>query len=103
MTIEFSKIENINLPSNMYFGKGSEPTDITEFTFGTLRWSLFYCAGSGWFTIKQEKEYDEWYEIWTHQGDSFIDEKTFAEKDIIKEIINMDSIKEFIIKTKAKV
>lgn len=67
--LKFNPIQNIGLPSNMYFGKGCEIDNQHHFTLGNLRWCIFTATGAGFYLIKQEQEDGEWYEIWTKKFD----------------------------------
>jgi hypothetical protein len=79
--------ESIGLPSNMYFGKGSEP-DEGEYIlqFANVRWCIFK-VNLTYYVIKQELDQKNgWLEVWTKQLNQDLHEAfKYAEADVVPE------------------
>lgn len=81
-----SDLENIGLPSNIYFGFGSEFGDIfykLQKPNDTIRWCV-YSVDRNYYIIKQEKKDNEWLEVWSKQMNYDLTEaKRYCEHDAL--------------------
>lgn len=81
-----SGLENIGLPSNLYFSFGSEFGDIfyrLQKPNDTIRWCV-YSVDRNYYIIKQEKVDNEWLELWSKQMNKELAEaKKYCEDDAL--------------------
>jgi len=79
-------LENIGLPSNMYFSFGSEFGDIVYRLQKTkdVRWCVF-SIDRNYYVIEQQSVNGKWVENWTKQMNKSMDEaKAYAENELTK-------------------
>ena len=79
-----SELENVGLPSNMFFSFGSEFGDIIyrlQKPNDDIRWCIF-TIDRNYYIIKQQEVNNEWCEVWTKQMNKDLSEaKKYCEED----------------------
>ena len=79
-----SEIENVGLPSNMFFSLGSEFGDIIyrlQKQNDDVRWCVF-TVDQNYYIIKQQEVNNQWCELWTKQmNKDLLEAKKYCEKD----------------------
>lgn len=79
-----SELQNVGLPSNMFFSFGSEFGDIIyrlQKPNDDVRWCIF-TIDRNYYIIKQQEVNNEWCELWTKQMNKDLSEaKQYCEED----------------------
>ena len=82
-----TELENIGLPSNIFFGFGSELGDIIyrlQKPNDNVRWCIF-SIDRNYYIIKQQEVNNEWSELWIKQMNKDLSEaKKYCEGDAFK-------------------
>lgn len=82
-----SEIQNVGLPSNMFFSLGSEFGDIIyrlQKPNDKVRWCIF-SVDRNYYIIKQQDVNNQWCELWTKQMNKDLSEaKKYCEDDAFK-------------------
>ena len=79
-----SELENVGLPSNMFFSFGSEFGDTIhrlQKPNDNVRWCIF-TVDRNYYIIKQQEVNNQWLELWTKQMNKDLSEaKKYCEDD----------------------